>query len=552
MRNTLLLIALVFHSSVIWALDLPSRDVPARCAEPCGGTLFLCGGEECSDEFIRQFVKLAGGDKAQIVLIAAPADASDAATTEVEARWRAQTKGSLTLARAGSVAEANRDEFLTPLRSATGIWLLAPNSSRFASDVAGTKLIDEFRALVARDGALGGCSDWAAALGDLVVTSDSAEKPALASGLGVLKDLIFVSKRSEEFESQLNKTLVDYPGRVGVSIDDRAALVARGRELKALGESTVLFHLAASATRPARTITIQAGEYEDLTALRRAALDRAGKPFPAASPKQSQVASGSLVIVGGGRLPVAIRQKFLELSGGPEAKMVVIPIASNLPQVGMDQTRWLKELGAKNVVLFDPQSRSEAESAESLAKLKDAGGIWFGGGRQWRTVDRYEGTACVAAFHDVLRRGGAIGGSSAGATIQGEYLVRGSPLRNTIMMAEGYERGFAFLPGAAIDQHFTQRKRQPDMVALKQVFPQLLGLGLDEGTAVIVHGTAMEVLGEANVTVYPPQVVDAAAGDKPEALKPLILKAGESLDLDMLTVRRAPPAGDEANRSNGK
>src|SRR5699024_4910268 len=126
--------------------------------------------------------------------------------------------------------------------------------------------------------------------------------------------------------------------------------------------------------------------------------------------------------------------------------------------------------------VFHPRDREEANSPEFIAKLRDAGGIWFGGGRQWRTVDAFEGTASIAAFHDVLKRGGAIGGSSAGATIQGEYLVRGNPLGNLQMMAEGYERGFGFLPGTAIDQHFTQRKRQPDMLLLKRTFPQLLGL----------------------------------------------------------------------------
>ena len=83
----------------------------------------------------------------------------------------------------------------------------------------------------------------------------------------------------------------------------------------------------------------------------------------------------------------------------------------------------------------------------------------------------------------------------AGATIQAQYLVRGSVLGNTEMMAEGYERGLAFLPGAAVDQHFTQRKRQPDMELLKRTYPQLLGLGIDEGTAAVIRGSKLEVLG---------------------------------------------------------
>src|SRR5205823_10371724 len=95
--------------------------------------------------------------------------------------------------------------------------------------------------------------------------------------------------------------------------------------------------------------------------------------------------------------------------------------------------------------------------------LREAKGVWFSGGRQWRFVDAYEGTLCEKLFHDVLKRGGAIGGSSAGATIQGAYLCRGNPLGNLDIMAEGYERGFGFLPGTAIDQHFFKRNRLGDM-----------------------------------------------------------------------------------------
>jgi cyanophycinase-like exopeptidase len=95
-----------------------------------------------------------------------------------------------------------------------------------------------------------------------------------------------------------------------------------------------------------------------------------------------------------------------------------------------------------------------------------------------------------------------IGGSSAGATIQGDYLVRGNPLGNRDMMAEGYERGFTFLPGCAIDQHFTQRGRQPDMEALKRTFPQLLGIGIDESTALIVQKATARVIGKSNVYFY--------------------------------------------------
>src|SRR5207253_1984329 len=138
-----------------------------------------------------------------------------------------------------------------------------------------------------------------------------------------------------------------------------------------------------------------------------------------------------------------------------------------------------EKAGAKNVHVLRARELKDVEDPRTLDLLKKARGVWFGGGRQWRFVDAYEGTKAYDLLHDVLRRGGVIGGGSAGATIQGDYLCRGSPFGNLEIMYEGYERGFAFLPGTAIDQHFTQRKRFRDMTALVKTYPQLLGIGID-------------------------------------------------------------------------
>ena len=117
-----------------------------------------------------------------------------------------------------------------------------------------------------------------------------------------------------------------------------------------------------------------------------------------------------------------------------------------------------------------------------------------------------------------------IGGSSAGATIQGEFLVRGNPLGNTEMWCEGYQRGFAFLPGCAIDQHFVARNREGDLRALVQTLPQLIGLGIDEGTAAIVRGSALEALGDSKLAVF-----DARKDGR--TLAPNWLGSGERWDL---------------------
>jgi cyanophycinase-like exopeptidase len=119
-----------------------------------------------------------------------------------------------------------------------------------------------------------------------------------------------------------------------------------------------------------------------------------------------------------------------------------------------------------------------------------------------------------------------IGGSSAGASIQAEYMCRGSPLGNLDIMSEGYERGLGFLPGVAVDQHFTQRNRHKDMTALMKTYPQLLGIGIDESTAIIVTGSVAEVMGKNNVHFYDRN--KPVEDGKPDYEK---LEAGDRYDL---------------------
>ena len=107
------------------------------------------------------------------------------------------------------------------------------------------------------------------------------------------------------------------------------------------------------------------------------------------------------------------------------------------------------------------------------------------------------GTRTQREIEGVLARGGVVGGSSAGATIQGSYLVRGAREGNQIMMAKGYEEGFGYLRGVAIDQHLLVRGRQDDLVEVIKAKPELLGIGLDEPTAIVVKGDRFLVVGQS-------------------------------------------------------
>jgi cyanophycinase len=217
-------------------------------------------------------------------------------------------------------------------------------------------------------------------------------------------------------------------------------------------------------------------------------------------------AQGSLVIVGGNLKDPVIWNRFIELAGGPDAPIVVIPTAGGEEQyrADWDGLGGLKQAGMRNVTLLHTYDRAVADTEAFVEPITKARGVWFPGGRQWRLADSYLDTRTHQELKKLLARGGVIGGSSAGATIQGDYLARGDTRSNTIMMGD-HERGFAFLRGVAIDQHLLARNRQFDLLEIIRAKPQLLGIGIDENTAIVVQHDVFEVIGQSYVAIYDAQ-----------------------------------------------
>lgn len=212
---------------------------------------------------------------------------------------------------------------------------------------------------------------------------------------------------------------------------------------------------------------------------------------------------GSLVIVGGAMKSEEIIKRFIELAGGWDASIVVIPTASGRSQYDNDAglARRLRLLGASNVIVLHTNDREVADSEAFIKPLLNADAVWFGGGRQWRLVDSYKNTLTEKMIKNVLDRGGVIGGSSAGATIQGSFLARGDTKNNQIMMGD-HQEGFSYLKNVAIDQHVLARNRHFDIFEILKAHPELLGIGIDENTAMVVKGNQFEVIGESYVLVY--------------------------------------------------
>jgi cyanophycinase len=236
--------------------------------------------------------------------------------------------------------------------------------------------------------------------------------------------------------------------------------------------------------------------------------------------------SGSLVICGGGALPDAILDRFVELAGGENAHLVVIPTASGRADTETDESfcgSW-HDRGLTEVRVLHTRSRQEANEPDFVAPFKTATAVWISGGAQSRLAEAYVGTAVEREIDALLERGGVIGGSSAGAAIQSRLMIaRGNPVPEIGV-------GLDLLPGAVIDQHFLKRNRKPRLLKALNDHPGHVGFGIDEGTAMVVQGRQIGVLGASTVTVCL-----SASENRPERV--IELKSGQMEDLTAL--RRA-------------
>jgi cyanophycinase len=222
-------------------------------------------------------------------------------------------------------------------------------------------------------------------------------------------------------------------------------------------------------------------------------------------------AKGYLVIVGGGQIVPAIRDRFVKLAGGPDANFVMIPTAApdGMVNDAADRKLFSTTFNVTHFTVLHTRDRKSANSPAFVKPLQQASGVWIEGGRQWRLADAYLGTAVEREIKALLARGGVVGGSSAGATIQGSYLVRGAPASaahphgdDTIMMVPGHETGFALLPDSAIDQYVISSHRESDLVPVIASHPKLLGIGIDQATAIVVHGDEFEIIGDSKVIIH--------------------------------------------------
>ncbi|HEU4347367.1 MAG TPA: cyanophycinase [Actinoplanes sp.] len=209
---------------------------------------------------------------------------------------------------------------------------------------------------------------------------------------------------------------------------------------------------------------------------------------------------GRLMAIGGAAGPDLLA-RFVALTGGPAAAIVVVAVASAQPdELEARYVSAFAELGAGAVHPLRLDSRAAANEVPAL--LESATGVFFTGGDQQRIVTTIGGTRTDSVLQRLVISGRVLlGGTSAGAAMMSGTMIVGG---------DGYAvttgPGLEFLPGVLIDMHFAERGRLNRLLAAVARYPHELGLGIDEDTAILVEGDRFEVLGSGSVTV-----VDAGA-----------------------------------------
>jgi len=245
---------------------------------------------------------------------------------------------------------------------------------------------------------------------------------------------------------------------------------------------------------------------------------------PKANWKQTEPFQGTLLLCGGGVIPLAIRDEFYQLGNGAEGSLVLIPTASPRSDGG-EYTMWIDYWSGfrwKNVKVVHAANREDAFDLSLFSQLRTASAVWLSGGEQQRLSDRYAGTPIETELHALLARGGIVGGTSAGAAIASSNMIAGGrvdPLFST---------GLQFLPKMIIDQHFTQRKRHGRLLKAIEAHPGLCGLGIDESTGLFVSKNVSRVVGDGSVYLLNPTTLRNKLEYSDDVFRKL--SAGDSLD----------------------
>lgn len=254
---------------------------------------------------------------------------------------------------------------------------------------------------------------------------------------------------------------------------------------------------------------------------------------------------GPLVIIGGGAVPQEVFKRVLTLAGGPQAAIVVIPLASEAPaEAAANTLRHFQTAGAHQAEAFRCQA-DQVDQPLCLKQLAEAKGVFFSGGDQNRLAAAFKNTRAYDLLRRLHQQGRVLAGTSAGAAIMSQLMLTGNLIgqtpsreadpavdpfksiqRNQVETAEG----FGFVRRYVIDQHFIRRQRQNRLLSVVLEHPELVGVGIDESTAIEVRpDQSFEVLGNGSVMIFDARQATAFSTDARQNL------AVRQLQLHLLT-----------------
>lgn len=252
-----------------------------------------------------------------------------------------------------------------------------------------------------------------------------------------------------------------------------------------------------------------------------------------ASARAQRAGPGHLVVIGGGTIPDDVRARTLALAGGDKAIVVVLPQASELPETGPEAADVWKKAGAAKATVVDVTA-----GAAAIDAIREATLIWFPGGDQTRFMKALGDTGIPEAIQERYRQGATVAGTSAGAAVMSKVMITGDDMDLQAITAKKTDTkpGLGLWPQVIVDQHFLKRQRHNRLLSAVLDHPDLVGVGIDESTAVVVSGRQFEVIGKSSVVVIDARKasVQPAVAGEPIAgrdLKVHVLKAGMKVDL---------------------
>jgi len=517
----LVTILITIQIGLVCITDLfAQKSTSKELTDPIHGKLMLVGTGEISSRVFATFAYLAGEEEGTLVVLTKDAGRD----INIPSQW-------YELIRSVAVVELDKNGKSLPekeiekLQEATAVWL----DDDFSKLYSGSQLTEELLSLMQRDGVIGG--QGVAAEGMATIVKDGK---GIRDGFNLLPNSFILATKSGE--DQFVKTLNTLPGRVGWELPLKAAVVIHeGRKISVIGDPDITLRTPANGDWPERFETFGPPIDDlpftaDLISWNRSATARLGELFPPQVASVPEVPSGALVIIGGHGYPDGMWERVVEFAGGKDANFVCFAQSSSSAGAKM-----LREHGCRNiathVVKTGLDGIGQSKDPQLLEDLKNADAVYFGGGRTYKFMDAFLDTEAHLLMNKVLERGGIILGGSAGAQIQGDFLVRGDPRTNNTLWMEGNNVGLSFIKGVIIDVHFRERGREIITPQLLVKYPQLLGIGIDETTAIWVEGTKAEVMGPHSVTFYDLKNQKNLDPNAKDVGNPVILMEGEKYDL---------------------